>query len=280
MTNLLESENVPSELFTSQWLVCAPGYYGVEYEINPWMHKEKAPDKTRAVQQWQRLHHTLLRLGAWLEYVEQRQGLPDMVFTANGALVVGKNVVLPRFRPQERQGEVPFFRAWFEQRGFSVFEPEEHAFEGEGDALFVGDTLVGGYGMRSDREVYPEVAALLGIKKFCTVELIDPRFYHLDTCFCPLDSHHALAYLPAFSKESQEVLASISNIIPVPEADALRFVCNSVVLGRDVVIPAGSATTEVLLREKSFQPWPVELDEFLKAGGAAKCLSLRLDRHL
>jgi N-dimethylarginine dimethylaminohydrolase len=260
---------ISPELFSSRWLVCPPDYYGVEYEINPWMSVEKLPDIKTA----------LFRLGAWVEYIHQKKSLPDMVFTANGGLVVGKKVALPHFRPQERQGEVPLFREWFEEHGYSVFQPGTYAFEGEGDALFVGSTLVGGYGMRSDQQAYSEVAEFLGVNFLKTVELVDPRFYHLDTCFCPLNDKKALIFLPAFSEKSRRVLEKVCELIPIPESDAQHFACNSVVLGQDIVIPAGAPTTEKLLQENGFKTWPVQLDQFLKAGGAAKCLSLRIDRQ-
>jgi N-dimethylarginine dimethylaminohydrolase len=237
------------------------------------------PDKALASVQWSNLQAHLLRLGAWLEYVQHADGLPDMVFTANAGLVRGKQVVLSRFRHPERRGEEAFFAEWFEQNGFTVHRVTAGDFEGEGDALFAGERLFCGYGFRSDRGVYDEVAAILGLSETVAVELRDPRFYHLDTCFCPLTPTLALIYPGAFSDADVAKLEKHIELIRVPEADALQFVCNAVVLGKDIVVPAGCSSTYAMLVARGFLPYPVELSEFIKAGGAAKCLSLRLDQH-
>ena len=202
-----------------------------------------------------------------------------MVFTANAGLVKGSEVVLSRFRYAERQGEEGYFRSWFESHGYKVHLVSSGSFEGEGDALFAGEKLFCGWGFRSDRVTHDEVANHLGVKKLVAVELVDPRFYHLDTCFCPLTESLALIYLGAFSKQAVELLEREIELIHVPEAEALQFVCNAVVLGSDVIVPAGCATTYEKLAARGFQSYPVELSEFIKAGGAAKCLSLRLDQR-
>lgn len=258
--------------------MCRPDDYDVRYQINPWMDLKRAPHKGRALQQWITLHHTIIRLGAWVEYVQQGSGLPDMVFTANGGLISGTNAVLPKFRYRERQGEEPLFQSWLSTHGFSCLTLTSGAFEGEGDALFVGSTLIGGYGFRTDRAVYQEIKSLLGIPDVLEMELIDSRFYHLDTCFCPLRPDVAMIYEPAFRPDEVAGLERLTKLIKVPEQDAVKFVCNSVVLGRDIVMPAGCPDTVKLVEQEGFSVHAVELDEFIKAGGAAKCLSLRLDR--
>lgn len=258
-----------------RWLLCWPDDYDVRYQINPWMDIRRAPHKGRAVEQWIGLHHTLIRLGAWVEYIQQGTNLPDMVFTANGGLVVGKQVVLPSFRYKERQGEEPLFSDWFRQHGYSVTTLTTGSFEGEGDALFIGSMLVGGYGFRTDRAVYQEIGKILNVP-ISDVELVDSRFYHLDTCYCPLRSDLAMAFKPAFTPQGFAALESLSDVVQVPEHDAIKFVCNSVVLGNKLVMPAGCPDTAKLLEKRGFEVFPVELDEFIKAGGAAKCLSLRL----
>ncbi len=262
-----------------RWLVCKPEDYDVRYKINPWMDLTRLPDKALARTQWMNLHHHILRLGGWLEYVHHEEGNPDMVFTANAGLVKGTEAVLSRFRYAERQGEERHFQAWFESRGYTVYRVSSGSFEGEGDALFAGEVLFCGWGFRSDRVAHEEVGHHLGVKKLVAVELTDPRFYHLDTCFCPLTEKLALIYPGAFSKLGLEALGREIELIHVPEADALQFVCNAVVLGSDVIVPAGCATTYALLAARGFRTYPVELSEFIKAGGAAKCLSLRLDQR-
>jgi N-dimethylarginine dimethylaminohydrolase len=261
-----------------RWLVCRPEDYDVRYQINPWMDLSKVPEKALAGTQWTNLHHHLLRLGAWLEYVEHAPGVPDMVFTANAGLVRGKDVVLSRFRYKERQGEEPHFRAWFERNGFHVLEVHSGSFEGEGDALFVGGTLFCGYGFRSDLKAHEEAAKLLAVRDLVPVELKDPRFYHLDTCFCPLTPTLGMFHADAFSAQGVAMLEKTMEMIAVPVDEAARFVCNAVVLGRDVVLPAGCPKTYKLLASRGFTSHPVELSEFIKAGGAAKCLSLKLEQ--
>jgi len=241
------------------------------------MDLAKTPDKFLAATQWMNLHHHILRLGGWLEYVEHAVGWPDMVFTANAGLVRGRDFVLSKFRYKERAGEERYFKEWFKANGFRVFELTTGAFEGEGDALFAGDTLFCGYGFRSDRDAHEEVAALLNVKKLVAVKLQDPRFYHLDTCFCPLTPKLALVHPGAFNAEDLTLLERSIELIRVPPEDAVHFVCNAVVLGTNVVLPAGCPTTYSALGARGYTAHPVALSEFIKAGGAAKCLSLKLD---
>lgn len=272
-------QNTNKALFPhGRWLVCRPKDYDVRYQINPWMDLSRTPERALASTQWMNLHHHILRLGGWLEYVDHADGWPDMVFTANAGLVKGKDVVISKFRYKERAGEEPFFQSWFEAQGYTCHRVTKGAFEGEGDALFAADTLFCGYGFRSDREAHEEVAALLGVKKLVPVRLQDPRFYHLDTCFCPLTPKLALVHPGAFNAEDLSLLEGSIELIRVPPEDAVHFVCNAVVLGTDVVLPAGCAATYKALADRGFTAHPVELSEFIKAGGAAKCLSLKLEQ--
>lgn len=262
-----------------RWLLCWPTHYGVKYQINPWMDVKRQPHLTRAQSQWQQLHHTLLRLGAWIEYVEPVPTQPDLVFTANAGLVKGKKFIPARFKFKERQGEEPIFRKWFEDEGYEILECTKGSFEGEGDALFSGaaqETIFIGYGFRTDRAVVEEVGSLLQLKNAVACELTDSRFYHIDTCFCPLNESQAFYFPGAFSKESVERMKKHIELFPVTAADAEKFACNAVVLGNQVVLPAECHETEKLLRKLGYEPFGVELSEYLKAGGSAKCLSLRI----
>jgi N-dimethylarginine dimethylaminohydrolase len=273
----MSNASVPLFL-NGRWLVCRPEDYDVRYKINPWMDPGRVPEKQLALNQWKNLHHHLLRLGAWLEYVPHASGLPDMVFTANAGLVDGRDVVLSTFRHKERQGEAAHFRAWFEANGYRVNTVNGAAFEGEGDALFMGRKLVCGYGFRSDLSAHSQVGALLNVSEVVSVELTDPRFYHLDTCFSPITESTALIYPGAFTSEGLLELEKHADLIRVTEAEALHFVCNAVVLGTSIVLPAQCPDTYALLAKRGFTVYPVELSEFIKAGGAAKCLTLKLDR--
>lgn len=255
-------------------LMCCPDHFDVTYEINPWMSTSRVPDRKRAWKQWKELHHTLLRLGAWVEYVEPIKGQPDMVFTANAALVKGKRCVMAHFRYKERTGEEAPYRKWFEDHGYEVLDLGGTFFEGEGDALFAGETLFAASGFRSDLEAADKIAAALKVNKIVKVQLTNPHFYHFDTCFCPLNENQALYYSGAFSPDSIARMKQNIELFDVPEADAKKFVCNANILGKDVVLPAGCDQTYALLKKLGYSTYPVELDEFIKAGGAAKCLTL------
>jgi N-dimethylarginine dimethylaminohydrolase len=151
-----------------------------------------------------------------------------------------------------------------------------YCFEGEGDALFMGRELYTGYHFRSDAEAHDRVAAHLKTPYFA-LELCDKRFYHLDTCFAALSERSALVHLEAFEPYAQMVLLeTVEDPIRVPLKEALRFACNAVVVGKQVIIPEGCPVTSKELRARGFTPHPLDFSEFIKAGGAAKCLVLRL----
>jgi len=261
-------------------LMCAPDHYDVDYVINPWMegnvHKSS---RDRAVQQWQGLFQ-VLKDRAIVELVKPEKGVPDMVFTANAGLVLGKEVVLSRFFHKERQGEEPFFKQWFADQGFTVHElPKDLPFEGAGDALLdrEGRWLWAGYGFRSELDSHPYLAKWLDIEVL-SLRLMDERFYHLDTCFCPLANGYLLYYPPAFDSYSNrliELRVPEAKRIPISEPDALNFACNTVNIGNIVVMNKASDELKHRLSVAGFEVVETPLTEFLKAGGAAKCLTLR-----
>jgi N-dimethylarginine dimethylaminohydrolase len=256
-----------------------PTYYGIEYEINPWMSVARGANQARAQAQWQALHDTLqLKLDVEVLLVEPQKGLPDLVFTANAGLVFDGKVVLSRFRYPERGREEPHFRDWFRRQGMSTSDlPAGTFFEGEGDARLMGDRLFGGYGLRSDRCALEATSEITG-RPLVPLELVDPYFYHLDTCFCPLSSVLAMYYPPAFAGEGRARLtAEVPELIEVTEHDARLFGCNAVVVGEDVIVNAGCDQLAADLLQRSFRVHQLELDEFIKAGGSAKCLVLFLD---
>ena len=261
--------------------MCAPDHYDVDYVINPWMegniHKSS---RDRAVEQWHKLHH-VLKDHAIVDLVNPEKGWPDMVFTANAGLVLGKNVVLSRFLHKERQGEEPHFKQWFEAQGYTVHElPKELPFEGAGDALLdrEGRWLWAGYGFRSELDSHPYLAKWLDIE-VVSLRLTDERFYHLDTCFCPLTGGYLLYYPPAFDAYSNrliEMRVAPEKRIALEEADAVNFACNAVNVDQVVVMNKASDRLKQRLAEAGFRVVETPLTEFLKAGGAAKCLTLRV----
>jgi N-dimethylarginine dimethylaminohydrolase len=261
-------------------LLCPPDYFGIQYEINPWMHKDRDADGALARRQWRALYETLLQAGAEVELVAPRPGLPDMVFTANAGLVMGQRAIVSNFRHAQRQGEAAHYTRWFERRGLEILRlPADLVFEGEGDALFCGDVLFCGYRHRSDIRSHQKLAGLLD-RLVISVELVDDRFYHLDTCFCPLADGRAIWFPPAFDDYGRQAIRQhVRELVEVSEEEALRFGCNAVVLGREVVLPVGCPELEGGLQRRGFHPCPVEMSEFLKAGGACKCLTLFLPQR-
>lgn len=263
------------------FLMCPPAHFEVSYVINPWMEGNVAhASPTLAARQWQALHDALAQV-AQVRQMPAAAGVPDMVFTANGGLVLDNTVVLSRFRHVERQAEEPLFRAWFEGQGMRVLAmPDNIPFEGAGDALLdrQADLLWMGYGHRSDVRAAPLIAGWLGIE-VQSLQLVDPRFYHLDTCFCPLEGGYLMVYLPAFDAASQKTITrrvSAQRLITVGEQDALQFACNTVNAGRHLFLNQASAALQAQLEGCGFVVHQTPLSEFMKAGGAAKCLTLKL----
>jgi len=265
----------------SRLLVCPPDYFGIEYEINPWMRRSNVVNSNEAVRQWHHLMQVLEQeVGAVLERMKPVPGLPDLVFTANAGIVVGRRAVPSRFRYAERRKEEAYFEEWFRGQGYEVVTLDPgRFFEGAGDLLGFPDTWFGGYRQRSDIRVFPTLSDWFH-REIIPLELIDNRFYHLDTCLCPLSGGELLYFPHAFDHYGQAVLAErieSSRRLVVPEAEALRFACNAVCVGKHVVLPAGCPETESLLTSHGYLPHPVPLDEFMKSGGSAKCLTLALD---
>jgi N-dimethylarginine dimethylaminohydrolase len=262
---------------TGAVLMCRPDHYGIEYEINPWMHVAVQVDHDLAQAQWEALHRTYLDLGLEIELAEPVAGLPDMVFTANAAVLWDGRAVLSNFHHPERAGEEPHWRRELEGLGFEVHElPRSLSFEGAGDALFVGDRLFCGSGFRTDRESHRPVARILEVE-VVSLELIDSRFYHLDTCFCPLDATTVLAAPGAFSEVSAQLIRQlIPNLIEVSVEVAAGFACNAMPVGEHVVSSLTVAQLEGPLRSAGFTTLPLPMGEFLKAGGGVRCLSLPL----
>ncbi len=259
-------------------LMCPPDYYGIEYEINPWMSQHRQADRVEAQRQWSALRQTLEESGARISTLEPVPGLPDLVFTANAALIHQDTAILSHFRHPQRQAEEPVDDAWLRSQGFTVrCVPPGVYFEGAGDALFCGDTLFAGYRIRSDAHGHQQIGSMLGCRVI-PLELVDNYYYHLDTCFCPLAPGLAIYYPAAFDEYGRRVLRQlVPELIEVSEIEARRFACNAVVVGRTVVTNAGCPDLHAALRERHFEPRETLLDEFVKAGGSAKCLTLRLD---
>jgi len=263
---------------TGHVLMCAPTHFRIAYEINPWMHRANQVDGSRAAEQWERLHACLDGLGVSIELVEQGEAVPDMTFAANAGIVTGRRFIPANFRFPERQPEAALFSAWFAGRGYEVAPIHEpHHWEGEGDVLPADDAVFAGYRFRTEERALDHLDTLLGTE-VVRLELADGRFYHLDTCFCPLGAGRLLWYPPAFPPESRaEVERRFPRAVAVPEVDALRFACNALPVGDAVVLNAGCSVTEAAIASMGLRAVPTPTDEFIKAGGSVKCLVLMLD---
>lgn len=268
--------------------MCPPTHFGVLYEINPWMHAEVAVDLDRARAQWDGLVAALRAAGAEVETIDQDAEVPDLVFTANAGIVSGSTFVPAHFRHPERQPETERFASWFAERGATVERlPEDMSHEGAGDALpFGADTtpgapvLLSGYRFRSDAAATTPLSALTRAV-VRPIELVDERLYHIDITFCPLDSRHALCAPLGWDRYGTAVVESL---VPEPlwltDEEALAFTANSVVVGTTVLMPHVPPRVGRQLETWGFDPVAVDVGEFLKAGGACRCLTLALDVDL
>ncbi len=263
-------------------LVCPPGHYDVRYAINPWMTGNVGDPTPDAARQWERFVELAGCVGeVELVRVDPPAHTPDIVFTANAALVVGNLAIVSSFRHAERRREQPFYRAALAGAGCATTFLRQTYFEGAGDALFdrVRPILYAGYGWRTERGATLQLQEIVGCRVLPLL-LTDERFYHLDTALCPLSSGHVLAYMEAFSPHAQTMLRRTIEpgyLIEVSVDDALRFACNAVEIGDAVVMHDASRRLREQLHAIGYRVFRTDLSEFIKAGGSAKCLTLRLD---
>ncbi|MGE3284945.1 MAG: dimethylargininase [Pseudonocardia sp.] len=258
-----------------RYLMCPPEHFSVEYAINPWMDPGRPVDAARAMRQWDALRRTYLDLGHTVEVIPGEPGLPDMVFAANGGLVVDGTAYSARFAHSQRAAEGPAYLAWLRAAGLRAVAAR-HVNEGEGDLLVVGDLVLAGTGFRTRVAAHDEVRALFG-RPVVTLQLVDPRYYHLDTALAVLDDS-TVAYLPeAFSAASRGTLRRLfPDAILAGAQDAAVLGLNAVSDGRHVVLAAQATELAARLRERGFVPVGVDMSELMKAGGGAKCCTLEL----
>ena len=266
-------------------LMCRPDYFTVSYRINPWMHPEDPTDTSLAVKQWEVLYQTYLDLGFDVQLIEPIEGLPDMVYAANGGFVLDNIAYGASFTYPERQPEGPAYMDWFRANGYDVRVPE-NVNEGEGDFLLVGDVLLAGQGFRSASNSHQELGAIYG-RQVISLNLINPSFYHLDTAIAVLDPEGGpdgapsnIAYLPsAFDEPSLAILRErFPDAIIVTEEDAAVLGLNSYGDGYNMVIASRAKDFERQLRERGYNPIGVDLSELLLGGGGVKCCTLELRR--
>ncbi|MBM7787531.1 dimethylargininase [Tenggerimyces flavus] len=262
------------------YLMCRPTYFTVEYAINPWMHPEDPADAGKAIAQWENLRRTYLELGHEVSLIDPVDGLPDMVFAANGATVVDGKVFGARFRYAERAAEGEAYLAWFKENadklGVTDLVMPTATVEGEGDLLTIGDKMLAGTGFRTDVAAHAELAAFLD-REVVTLHLVDPRFYHLDTALSVLDSDNVAYYPKAFAPQSLDVLRRLfPDAVLASDDDAVVLGLNAVSDGRRVVLPEQATGLIGQLTERGYEPVPVDLSELRKAGGGPKCCTLEI----
>jgi N-dimethylarginine dimethylaminohydrolase len=273
-------------------LMCRPEHFGVVYAINPWMNPRdwEQEERTLAEQsrrEWMGLRHVLADLGATVELVPAASGVPDLVFTANSAVVLDRKALLARFRYPQRRGEESHYKDAFrslQARGLidSIRTlPDGIVLEGAGDCVWDRTRRMFwlGFGPRSDISARSAVEHVFGAETVA-LELVDPRFYHLDTALCPLP-HGDVMYVPgAFSAEGRAVIRSNvakAQRIEVGTADACQLAANAVCIGDTLVMSACGPRLRADLEGRGYSVVTVPLGSFLRSGGAAFCLTLRLD---
>ena len=276
MTAVLPGPSAPCRIATRRrYVMCPPTHFAVPYAINPWMVAGTPVDRPRALAQWDALRRTYLDLGHTVDVLDPVPDLPDMVFAANGATIVDGVALGARFRHPQRAAEAAVHAAGLRRAGLRV-APPVFVNEGEGDLLVVGEVILAGSGFRTDPRAHAEAARVLG-REVVSLELCDPRYYHLDTAVAVLDAT-TVAWLPAaFTPGSRAVLrARFPDAVVADPADAAVLGLNAVSDGRHVVLPAPATRLAAALRERGFVPVPVEVSELLKGGGGPKCCTLEV----
>ena len=262
-------------------LMCPPEHFRVDYVINPWMDgNEGSMNRERAYKQWATLKWAISEV-ADVVTIDPIEGLPDMVFTANAGFVYGNKAMASHFMPMERRGEERVFKEWFRNAGFDLYDlPDDIGFEGAGDALIdrSGPWVWSGYGFRTEIEAQPHLEKFFDLE-IVPIKLVDERFYHIDTCMCPLNGGYLLYHPPAFDEASQKEIerrVPKEKRIPVSAMNAGHFACNAVNVQDRIFLHRTSGRLIPALEERGFYVVQVSLSEFLKAGGSAKCLTLKL----
>lgn len=265
-----------------RYFVCSPDYFQVEYDINVHMTgNEKAVDRLKAWDQWYRFVLMELRKECTLIQRPQLEGSPDMVFTANAGTAYKNKVLLANFKNKERKAEERQFEKIFRGLGYDVLYAQ-NSFEGEGDVLFQPEskTVWYGYGQRSSYEASFELKDFLKDCRVNCLQLVNPKYYHLDTCFLPLRRGKIMYYPGAFDVISQEIITNqttSSRRIPLESGEAAQFMCNSVLVGNTLFMPACSDRIEKILTDLGYTVKVCPMGEFMKAGGACKCLVMRIE---
>jgi N-dimethylarginine dimethylaminohydrolase len=262
-------------------LMCKPTYFDIDYVINPWMDLATRVDKMKAEDQWANLVATLEDLDVQISYIDPQPGLADMTFSGDAGMVRGQKFVVSNFRHPQRQPESHYYEAWMRNHGYETLRiPQGIHFEGLGDILHWGDSILFGYGPRSDKRAIDHIKALLpDLQVLGELHIKDPDFFHLALAACLIDHESILYYAEAFTDESRRFLNTrFPNAIPVSGLDAKDyFVCNNISINHNLLVDNCSTSVERQLEKAGFQVIKCDMSEFKKSGGSLRCLVLNLD---
>lgn len=260
-----------------EMLLCEPEFFTVEYEINPWMNVDDPVDTKLAWRQWRHLRDTLVNLGVQIHLLDPVKGLPDIVFTGDGGVVLGNRFVSSSFRPKERRPEAECFRKWFSDHGFAVeLLPEGVFFEGLGDIVLFGRKAIAAYGQRTSRDALDHIRAKFPeFEWIAELELVSPRYFHLGVALSLLDEKTGMYVPEAFSDESRAAIQALEQeMIPLGDEDARGFALNAIVVGRNLVVNYCSSQLQADLESRGFNVIVCDVSEFVKSGGGTRCLVL------
>ena len=276
----------PTRPLETQVLMADPSHFDVQYVINPFMQQHLGKIcRSSAFEQWEGLTEVYRSLGFLVQVLDSVEGLPDLVFTANQSFPVidssGRtSIVRAQMHAVERRPEVEWVAEWFERQGVVIRSLEDSSvvFEGMGDCLWVPGHrfAIGGWGYRTQLRAYAVLGALLDLP-IATLQLVEPRFYHLDTCLSVLDSRRALFVPEAFDATGQALLEALfEELHPVPLDEAIQcLACNGHSPdGRHFIVQRGAARTVALVQSLGLTPIEVDTTEFLKSGGSVYCMKL------
>ena len=257
-------------------LLCPPTYYDIEYEINPWMDMQNKVDAKKALESYNALKAKIIELGAETFEIDPVDGLPDMVYTANFGEVCDGRFIPANFRYPQRRAETKIASDYFQEKfGYQIAAiPENIYFEGQGDLLDAGDAYFFGHGKRSMIEALPYLEKYLN-KPVIDLETTNSYFYHLDTCFGPLDKDTVIINQKSFTKEGlDKINAHFKNVIQTSEEDNKVMACNLLCLGKNIILGKGiSEELKNNVEKLGYTIHEIEMGEYRKGGGSVCCTS-------
>lgn len=253
--------------------MCRPDYFSVSYSINPWMDKTTV-NLSRAQKEWLQLIRIYQGLGIKVETIQPIRGLPDMVFSADHALVLDSQAMLSNLRFPERQQESKYYVEWFKKQRLDLnFLPQNSFFEGSGEAIVWRGILFIGTGFRTSLDAANQIAQKIDLK-VVTLKLVNPYFFHLDLCLFPLNEEVVFYYPQAFDQESITKLKRlVPKLIQFTDKEAYGFSGNSLVTDHHVVLQKDNPTFSKKVTSLGYKTLEIDLSEFKKAGGGVHCLT-------